>query len=67
MDNMRDKMQEMRDGGGDRESFMAEMQKMREATNKQILDVLTAEQKAKFETMKGKPFKFENPGRGGGF
>lgn len=58
MQNMRDKMQGA-GAGGDRQAMMAEMQKMREETNKQILDVLTSEQKNNWDAMLGKPFKFE--------
>jgi hypothetical protein len=65
-DNMRARMEEMRNGGGggDRETMMAEFQKMREANDKQLLAVLTPTQTQKFNELKGKPFKFEE-GRGG--
>ncbi|MBA3725743.1 MAG: hypothetical protein H0W86_04640, partial [Armatimonadetes bacterium] len=63
MQAMRDLMQESRDGGGDREAMMVEMAKMREATNKAILDLLTEPQKRKWAEMQGKPFTFESTGR----
>ncbi|MGI8922990.1 MAG: hypothetical protein ACR2HJ_02945 [Fimbriimonadales bacterium] len=64
MQAMRDRMQEARDGsGGDREAVMAEMQKMREAGNKAILNILTEPQRRKWEEMQGEPFTFESTGR----
>jgi alpha-mannosidase len=51
-------------GGGDRQAMMEQMQAMREETNKKILAVLNAEQRAKWDSMLGKPFNF-GQGRGG--
>lgn len=65
MQNMRERMRDAQ-GGGDRETMMQEMQKMREETNKQILAVLTEEQKTKWNELQGKPFKFQQMGRAGG-
>lgn len=48
-------------GAGNREEAMEAFRKMREETDKKILAVLTEEQRKKWETMLGKPFKFENP------
>ncbi len=61
MQNMRERMQGG-GGGGERQAMMQEMQKMREETNKQILAVLTAEQKQKWDAAQGKSFKFEGRG-----
>ncbi len=56
-------------GGGAAEDFEARRAKMVEfnkTQDDQVLAVLTPQQKAKFEEMKGKPFAMpENAGRGG--
>lgn len=48
-------------GGFDREAFM----KAREEANKKALAILTADQKAKWDKMLGKPFEFQRPQGGG--
>ncbi|HWP31907.1 MAG TPA: hypothetical protein VNK96_09340 [Fimbriimonadales bacterium] len=48
-------------GAGGRQEAMEAIRKIREETDKKILAVLTEEQRKKWETMLGKPFKFENP------
>jgi Spy/CpxP family protein refolding chaperone len=54
-------------GGGDREANRAKFAEARKATDDKILAVLTADQKAKLEELKGKPFEMpENAGRGPG-
>lgn len=63
MQAMRDRMQEARDNGDDREAMRGEMQKMREANDKQILGVLTDEQRKKWDAMQGKKFTFDMNGR----
>jgi Spy/CpxP family protein refolding chaperone len=63
MQAMRDRMQEARDNGDDREAMRGEIQKLREANDKQILGVLTDEQKKKWDAMQGKKFTFEMNGR----
>lgn len=53
-------------GGGDREAARTKMAEMRKATDEKIIAVLTADQKAKFEELKGKPFEMpEGALRGG--
>lgn len=51
-------------GGGDRQAMMQQMQAMREETDKKILAVLNSDQRAKWDSMLGKPFNF-GQGRGG--
>ena len=63
MQAMRDQMQQARDNGDDREAMRSEMQKMREANDKQILGVLTDDQRKKWDAMQGKKFTFEMNGR----
>jgi len=43
--------------GGDREALMAKGEELRKAGEAKIISLLSAEQKAKFEEMKGKPFE----------
>jgi hypothetical protein len=53
-------------GGGDFEAMRAKMVEMNKAQDEQILAVLSAQQKTKFEEMKGKTFDMpEGAGRGG--
>jgi hypothetical protein len=55
--------------GGDRpdpEKMRAEMEKRREEMNKKVLAVLTADQRSKWQTMLGKPFKLTQPAFGPG-
>jgi Spy/CpxP family protein refolding chaperone len=53
--------------GGDREARQAKLAEARKATEEKTLAVLTADQKTKFEELKGKPFEMpENAGRGPG-
>jgi Spy/CpxP family protein refolding chaperone len=57
-------------GEGDREAARAKMTEMRKATDEKLLAVLTADQKTKFEELKGKPFELpegalRGPGGGG--
>jgi hypothetical protein len=61
--DFRDEMSEMR--GGDREEMQALMEDMQKALAKKIEAVLTKDQKAKYEAMKGKSFKFQQTGFGG--
>lgn len=68
-DKMQDMMQQMRDGNLDRTQMQEAMQKMNQSIADEMIKVLTADQKTKFEAMKGKPFKAdpnERTGRGGG-
>ncbi len=53
-------------GGGDRAAMQQQMQAMRAETDKKVLGVLNADQKATWEAMLGKPFTFPQQGRGGG-
>jgi hypothetical protein len=68
---MREEMQGMRpEGGGggggvDFAAMRTEMEKMRAGYSTKLLAVLTADQKAKWDTMVGKTFKFVNPQVGG--
>jgi len=52
--------------GGDREAARTKMAEMRKASDEKILAVLTADQKAKLEELKGKPFELPEGARGGG-
>jgi len=72
---MRTMMQEMRDGGGGQgdpqamQAMMQKMQEMNQAYDAKLGEILTAEQKAKIEEMKGEKFEFQQmgpSGRGGG-
>ena len=54
-------------GGDDREAARTKFAELRKATDDKILAVLTADQKAKLEELKGKPFELpEGALRGGG-
>lgn len=68
MATMRDKMQEMRDGGNVDFAKMREtMESVQKDTDKAIADVLTADQKKALEELKGDKFEFpERGGFGGG-
>jgi len=62
-------MQQFRGGVGeqpDREQLRARMLEMRKEMTTKVEAHLTAEQKAKFQAMKGKPFQFANPWGGFG-
>ncbi|REK15935.1 MAG: hypothetical protein DWQ37_08985 [Planctomycetota bacterium] len=54
--------------GGDRSAMREKFERAREATNKKLEDVLTADQQAKWKEMQGEPFKGQigPPARGGG-
>jgi len=47
------KMRDLRAEGGDRAAMAPKLQEINKDTEKQLLDVLTADQKASFEKMKG--------------
>lgn len=65
-DGMREKMREMF-SGGDRNGMREKMMEIRKEMEEKVLGVLTSDQKAKFEEMKGDPFEMpERVGRGGG-
>jgi Spy/CpxP family protein refolding chaperone len=56
-------------GGGDREAAQAKFAEARKATDEKLLAVLTADQKAKLDELKGKPFEMPEGalrGPGGG-
>ena len=59
--DMRADMQDMFSGGGggDRQAMMEEMRSLREDYGKDMLKVLTADQKKTWATMVGKKFKFQ--------
>jgi hypothetical protein len=59
-------MRELFTGGGDREAARTKMAEMRKATDEKIIAVLTADQKAKFDEMKGKPFEMPEGAQRGG-
>lgn len=62
---MREQMMEIFQGAqGDREGAMRKMTELRESTRKKVMDLMTAEQKAEWEKMIGKPFQM--PAFGGG-
>jgi Spy/CpxP family protein refolding chaperone len=66
-EKMMSAMQELRDGGGDREGARETFQKIGEETEKSLADVLTEEQRKKVEEMKGEAFEFpQRQGREGG-
>jgi len=50
---------------GDREGIREKMEEARKESEEKLLNVLTADQKSKFEKMKGKPFEMPEMGRGG--
>ena len=71
MEKMREGMRELFTGGGGREGMREKIQKMRDDMEGDVLDVLTSDQKKKFEEMKGEKFEmpegaFGRGGRGGG-
>jgi hypothetical protein len=51
--------------GGDREAARSKFAEARKASDEKILAVLTADQKAKLEELKGKPFEMPEGARGG--
>ncbi|GMV38137.1 MAG: hypothetical protein AMXMBFR61_26450 [Fimbriimonadales bacterium] len=63
-------MQQLRGGAGGeqptREQITARMQEMRKEMATKVEALLTAEQKTKYQAMKGKPFQFANPWGGFG-
>ena len=68
---MRKMFQDARDGGGgfDRDKMREEFTAMTKAVNEKILNVLTEDQKKKFEEMKGEKFEMperDRSSRGGG-
>lgn len=67
---MREMMQQLRDGGGqgDPQAMMQKMQELNTAYDAKLGAILTAEQKAKLEEMKGEKFEFQpmGPNRRGG-
>ncbi|MFN8221301.1 MAG: Spy/CpxP family protein refolding chaperone [Fimbriimonadales bacterium] len=68
-EKMQQAMEDLRSGGGqpDRTEMQKVMEKLNAENSAAMLAVLTAEQKAQFEAMKGKPFKADpNIRRGGG-
>jgi hypothetical protein len=52
---IQEEMRELRQGGG--EAFQAKMAELRKTADEKLLAVLNAEQKAKFEEMKGAAFE----------
>ncbi len=62
---VREKMGEVM-RSGDRDTMREKMTQIRDEAEKPVLDVLTAEQKAKFEKMKGEKFDFGDRGGFGG-
>jgi Spy/CpxP family protein refolding chaperone len=65
MESMRAKMQELGQDGN-REGMREKMQELRKQGEEKVLAVLTTEQKATFEKLKGKAFQMpEGAGRGG--
>ena len=60
----------MSGGGGDRSAMMEKIQEMRASVDKSIMEMLTEEQAARFQTLKGEPFELDMQelmmgGRGG--
>ncbi|TWU42829.1 hypothetical protein [Novipirellula artificiosorum] len=67
-EEIRSKMQElMQSGDRDREAMQEAFSKVRTEIEDKVLAVLTSDQKAKFEEMKGEAFKMPEGVRGGGF
>jgi Spy/CpxP family protein refolding chaperone len=68
MESMRSKMQELFQGGN-RDGIREKMQELRKEADEKVLAALTADQKAKFESLKGQPFQMPEGafgrGRGG--
>jgi Spy/CpxP family protein refolding chaperone len=54
-------------GGGDRQAMRGKMEELRKTESDQMLAVLTADQKAKFESMKGKIIDIDRSQLGFGF
>ena len=61
---MMSKMRELFQSG-DRENIREKMEEARKESEEKLLNVLTSEQKSKFEKMKGEPFEMPDFGRGG--
>ena len=49
----------MSGGGGDRSAMMEKIQEMRASVDKSIMEMLTEEQAARFQTLKGEPFELD--------
>lgn len=63
-EGMRDQFMKLREtAGNDREAFQKAFEDIRKKNEDEVMDVLSSEQKKKFEKMKGEPF--EMPQRGG--
>ncbi|MBB3206952.1 hypothetical protein FHS27_002766 [Rhodopirellula rubra] len=63
-EKMRERMRSLMQSG-DRNGMREKMEEIREEIEKDVMAVLTPEQKKKFEDMKGEPFDFGDMGRGG--
>ncbi len=66
--SMREKMQELRDSGDDRDAMMEKMQELRKESTDSVLAVLSTEQKEKFAKLQGEKFEMAGGmfgGRGG--
>ncbi len=57
----------LREGAASREELQKKMAEFNKANQDKMMAVLTAEQKAKWKTMTGEPFKGELPAMGAGF
>jgi hypothetical protein len=65
-DSMREKMREIfSSAGGDRDKMREAFGKVGEEIEKDVVGVLTSDQKKEFEKMKGEPFEFPEGSRGG--
>lgn len=72
MESFRDAFQEMQDQDVSREEMRAKFDELRAETDKKLLAVLTSEQQAQLEALKGEPVEidmsqFRGRGGGGGF
>ncbi len=65
-EEMRGMMQDLRDSGADMEEIQSEMRKFQEDLEKDVLDLLSRDQRAKVDQLKGKKFELQLFGRGRG-
>ncbi len=56
---IREEMQSAREAGGDFQAIRQRIEQIRQETRQQILNLLTQEQKDKWQNIQGKPFQFQ--------
>lgn len=59
LQRIRDEMQAAREAGGDFQAIRQKVEAIRQELRQQILNLLTSEQKTKWQQIQGKPFQFQ--------